>query len=269
MHNDTRALAFVASLVMLTVALPARAADPPPFGWLGVTIGEPVASLRQTLGDPLLVTNYNDSGPPYREARYVIEGTQAYLIVTERWGRVTAVRAVLFEPPAGPLAMPPDPSGLVLGQTAEEVGAKHPNARRRVDGDWLWLYESVGGQRGLAVLYKFFLAGRLQSAGYFLLAVPDDKATPPPDALPGLTEPAGDSFETAIADMQKNENDGVAWEYQYVALHPCGPNQRWQTKQQSLQNHANRVYDVLHVVCPATNAERNYFFDITAYFGKL
>jgi hypothetical protein len=268
MRNNTRAIAFIASFSMIAVSLPARAADPPlPFTWLGVTIGQPAAQLRPALGDPLLVTGFTDSGPAYREARYAIEGTHAFLVVTEQFGRVRSFRAVLFETPDAPVAMTPDPSGITLGLTTDQVAAKHPNANRRVDGDWVWLYEPVAGQRNLAVLYKFFLTGRLQSIDYFL--APNDKATPPPGAFPALTEPAGNSYDSAILDGAKDEISGVTWETLYLALHPCAPNQRWKMQKQSLQNHANREYDILHVACPSTNVERDYFFDITGYYGKL
>lgn len=268
MQHSARTIAFIAGLGMLTGALPARAADPAPaVSWLGVTIAAPVATLRQTLGDPLLVTTNTDSPPAYREARYAIDGTHAFLILTERYGRVRSIRATLYSAPDAPLAMPPDPSGIVLGETAEQIVAKHPNARRQVDGDWVSIYEAVAGQRNLGVRYKFFLTGRLQTIDYFL-ADPDAKATPPPDALPALVEPAGDAYETAVIDGAKHETSGVDWEYLYLNLHACAPNQHWKTKQQSLQNHAGRVYDVLHVVCPSSNAERDYFFDITSYFGK-
>jgi len=126
----------------------------------------------------------------------------------------------------------------------------------------------VAGQPRLAVLYKFFLTGRLQSIDYFL-APPDPLATPAPDALAALTEPTGDSYETAVIDGAKDTTGGIVWEKLYLSVHPCAPNQRWQMKMQSLQNNGSRHYDVLHVVCPSTNAERDYYFDITAFYGKL
>jgi hypothetical protein len=267
MNPSTRALAFIASLAMLTQALPARAADAPPFAWLGVTIGAPAAPLRQTLGDPLLLTGFNDAAPPYRAARYELEGTTILLLVTEAWGRVSGLQAFVRETPESPISMPPDPSGIVLGQTIEEVVAKHPRAQRSVEGDWVWLVETVSGHPDIKVAYKFFLTGRLVSIGY--LRTSSSGAKPPSDALPALAEAAGDSYENAIVDGQKHEMTGVDWEYLYLALHPCAPNQRWKTQRQSLQRHENRVYDVLHVACPSTNVERDYFFDITSYYGNV
>jgi hypothetical protein len=86
---------------------------------------------------------------------------------------------------------------------------------------------------------------------------------------PPLADPAGDSISTAILNMQTNEIDGVAWEYRYLAFHPCGNDGRWRLKQQALMNKEGRAYDLLHVVCPPTKVERNFFFDVTNFFGKL
>ena len=79
----------------------------------------------------------------------------------------------------------------------------------------------------------------------------------------------GDSFATAILDMQENEDAGVAWEYRFLAFHPCAENTRWQLKNQALTKNGGRAYDLLHVVCPATKAERDFYFDITSFYGKL
>jgi hypothetical protein len=58
---------------------------------------------------------------------------------------------------------------------------------------------------------------------------------------PPLADPAGDSISTAILNMQTNEIDGVAWEYRYLAFHPCGNDGRWRLKQQALMNKEGRA----------------------------
>ncbi|HEY1654238.1 MAG TPA: hypothetical protein VGF86_03905 [Candidatus Tumulicola sp.] len=70
-------------------------------------------------------------------------------------------------------------------------------------------------------------------------------------------------------DEQKNETNGVRWEYIFVAFHPCDGNQRWTIRSQALLSDGGTKYDRLHVLCPTTKTERDFFFDITGYFGKL
>jgi hypothetical protein len=72
-------------------------------------------------------------------------------------------------------------------------------------------------------------------------------------------------------DLQQNESDGVAWEYRFLAFHPCADadHGRWQLKNQALLHANGRAYDRLHVVCPPTKAERDFYFDISSYFGKM
>ena len=87
-------------------------------------------------------------------------------------------------------------------------------------------------------------------------------------ALGCVELPAGSSPATAIVDPKANETDGVAWEYAYLRAHPCDGDAQWKVRQQALITAGQRAYDRLHVVCPTTKVERDYFFDITSYFGK-
>lgn len=80
--------------------------------------------------------------------------------------------------------------------------------------------------------------------------------------------PSGDSPATAIVDPETNESAGVDWEYRFLRAHPCDGETAWKLQQQALVNAGNRVYDKLHVVCPTTKIERDFYFDITSYFGK-
>ena len=72
-----------------------------------------------------------------------------------------------------------------------------------------------------------------------------------------------------MVDLQQNETDGVAWEYLYLSYNPCDADTQWKLQNQSLIRVNERAYDRLHVICPTTKAERDFYFDITSYFGKL
>ena len=83
-----------------------------------------------------------------------------------------------------------------------------------------------------------------------------------------MSAPAGDSLFAAILDKQANESDGVAWEYRYLAFHPCSGDTRWQLQNQSVMHAAGRAYDRLQVTARRRTPQRDFYFDITGYFGK-
>ncbi len=63
--------------------------------------------------------------------------------------------------------------------------------------------------------------------------------------------------------------DGVRAEYTYLAAHPCASGGRWQLKEQTLVTHAGTPYDVIDAICSSGGAERKFYFDIHAYYGKI
>lgn len=220
-----------------------------------MTIGAPSAILRNTIGDPLQV----DGAEPLRSARYLVSGTNtSYFIVIERGGRIAGFAA--FTVSDGTVeTMPPDPSGVSVGDTLDSVKAKHPDfqVNRNDDGNTLF----VGMVSGIRASYQI-VNGRVTD---FVWTDPVDHGLP---ALAGIAVPAGDSLANVVLDVQKGESDGVEWEYRYLTAHRCAENSRWKLQRQALLHHEGRSYDLLHVICPATNAERDFYFDITSYFGK-
>lgn len=249
----TQGFAAVAALV----AAVAPAAEAP-ITWHGVTLGAPASALRAQLGDPLRVVPIDGR----RVARYWLTGANStYLLVVEGNGYVSSFEALTDSTPTAVLDnVAPDPSGVRLGDTLETVKSAHPDAHSAIDQDerptlLVHVSDAVGA------LYVFD-NGRLRS---FEWTITTHRA---PD-LPPIAEPKGDSLFAAILDKQADETDGVAWEYRYLAFHPCSGNSRWQLKSQTLLHEAGRAYDRLRVFCPATNAERDFYFDITSYSGKL
>jgi hypothetical protein len=179
-------------------------------------------------------------------------------MVIERNGRIDGFAAFTV-PDDAVEAVPPDPSGVSVGDTLESVKAKHPDFQMNRSDDGGTVF--VGMANGIRISYQI-VNGRVTD---FVWTDSVDHGLP---ALAGIADPAGDSFASAVLDVQKGETDGVAWEYRYLAAHPCAENSRWKLQQQSLLRHEGRSYDRLHVICPATNAERDFYFDITPYFGK-
>jgi hypothetical protein len=229
--------------------------------WQHITLGGPASNLRPLLGDPLRVLSFN-SGARH-VARYWLAGSNStYVLVVEERGYVVSFDTFTDTAPTRVLEnVPADPFGVHLGDTLENVKAKHPDFRGDVDEDG-----------------NPFLVGRISSTTGVEYSFQNDRvrafqwATPAPTgnaALAPLAVVSGDSTSSAILDMQQGETDGVAWEYRYLAFHPCTENAHWQLKSQSLLNDGGRAYDKLHVVCPPTKTERDYYFDITNYYGKL
>ncbi len=229
------------------------------MAWHGVALGAPASTLRPLLGDPLRIVPTNAG----RIARYWLPGANStYLLVVEEGGYVSSFEAFSDVAPTAVLDnVAPDPSGVRLGDTLEAVKSVHPDYQSAIDQDdrpLLVARISPTTHAGYT-----FDDGRLRSFQWVTSAHPAQPALPP------LSAPAGDSLFAAILDKQANETDGLAWEYRYLAFHPCSGDARWQLKNQSLMREAGRAYDRLHVVCPATNAERDFYFDITSFFGKL
>lgn len=74
----------------------------------------------------------------------------------------------------------------------------------------------------------------------------------------------GSSFERAIVIDKKNETEGVAAEYSWMRKnHP-----EYTVGGQSLQHQGKLVFDVLHATAK-DGSKRDFYFDITGFFGKF
>ena len=111
------------------------------------------------------------------------------------------------------------------------------------------------------VVYEF-QGGRVRSFQWGIL----DPGLP---ELPALADPAGDSIATAVLDLQKTESQGTIWETLYLGYHRCDGPTPWTLTLQSTVRENGHVYDRLHATCPSTKSERDFYFDITSYYGKL
>ena len=249
-------------VVALAAGASSASASPTPAAgvtWHGVTLGMPVSDLRLRLGDPLRAVAFDNAR---RVARYWIPHAHALFFVIEDRGYVVGFRAESDSAPnAQVTGVPPDPSGVLIGDPLDGVKALHPDFH----------YDTPAGDRptlsgraspSVGVVYEF-AGDRVQSFQWGMALAPGA-----PDR-PDLVQPSGNSIADAILDVQTNESDGVDWEYVYLSYHPCDGTTRWALHQQSLMNEGGRAYDRLHVVCPTTKSERDFYFDITSYFGKL
>ena len=90
-----------------------------------------------------------------------------------------------------------------------------------------------------------------------------------PNAAPEPVLHGGTSFDDAIVLKAPSEAVGVKSEYAYLAVHPCAGSGRWQPKHQALQKQRDVPYDVLTVTCTSDNSQRDFYFNIAGYFGKM
>lgn len=228
--------------------------------WNSVTLGAPVSTLRPLVGDPLRVVSA--PGEQTRIGRYWLPGlASTVFLVVEKRGYIQAFSATTKDVSAGGFEpVPPDPSGVRLGDSLESVKALHPafHSEAAEDGSPQLVGEVANPTAG--VVYEF-QDGRVRSFQWGMLDVGGPE-------LPGLSDPAGDSTATAVLDVQKTQSQGVNWETLYLGYHRCDDRTRWELTRQSVVREGGRVYDRLHVVCPTTKAVRDFYFDIDSYFGK-
>lgn len=226
--------------------------------WHNITLGEPASNLRAALGDPLRVLSFANGA---HVGRYWLAGSNStYVLVVEHRGYVVSFDVFTDDVPASAIeTVPPDPFGVRLGETLQDVRAKHPEFHGDLDeGGNPFLVGQVSRTTGVEYSFEGNRVRRFQWAA----------PVPAGVTLAPLTAPAGDALSSAILDMQPNEADGTAWEYRYLAFHPCTESARWQLLRQALLRDGGREYDELHVLCAPTKAERDFYFDITNYFGK-
>jgi hypothetical protein len=247
----------VAAAVIATASPAPASTTMPVVTWNTITLGAPAAQLRTAWGDPLAIAK-DDRGVIL--ARYALPGTRAsYVFVVDRGGQIGGF-AAFHEPEDATEGIPADPSTVAVGDSFESAKGKHPDFQLKQDDTDSQTFEGNVGD--VHVAYRV-VKDRIAAISWLRLS------GLPAQTLPDIANPAGDAFASAILDVQPNESSGTAWEYRYIAFHPCAENSAWKPAKQSLVQKAGRAYDILHVVCPASNAERDFYFDITPYFGKL
>jgi hypothetical protein len=257
---------FVAALLLAQAAAtpaPQTAATPAPqVAWFGIPLGAPAANLRASLGDPLRVVQVTGDNGPEKIARYWIPGSKStFALVIEARGYIVGFEGFTQNAPTALLQnVPPDPKGVRLGDTPDSVRANQPDLISKTDSDGSPLF--VGRTGPTTVAAYSFENDRVLSFEWIGDAPKDQPAltAPPP--------PSGDRVATAILDLQRNETDGVAWEALYLAYNPCANDTAWKLREQTLLHVGGRAYDRVHVVCPPTKAERDFYFDVTSYLGK-
>jgi hypothetical protein len=254
----------VATIALLLVPFggartPAVADAPSRVVWNGVELGVAVSGLRYALGDPLSIT----PDPTEPEARYWIPGSDStFFLVLEERGYVRGIDAFVEATPTAPVAnVPPDPSGVHLGDTMQTVKQLHPNFSTGSDHGQPVIF-GTGPLPNSIVVYEFD-QGHVHSFDW-QMKLPAGAPT-----LPPISESDGTSIANAILDVQANESFGMHWEDLFIAYQPpCDTQTQWQRTGQGIVWNQGHPFDVDHVVCPTTKTKRDFYFDISNFFGR-
>ena len=79
----------------------------------------------------------------------------------------------------------------------------------------------------------------------------------------------GSSFENAIIIKNATTSrDGIAAEYAYIGKVHGERFKDWKTIMQSLSSSNGKHYDIIKINILSDNTTKEYYFDITSFFGK-
>src|ERR1700729_1365947 len=111
---------------MCAAACMAAVSPGPAISWNNVTLGAPISSLRPLAGDPLRVVVSPDGAT--RIGRYWLPGlSSTVFLVLEKRGYIQGFSGTTKDVSAGGFeSVPPDPSGVRLGDSLDSVKNLHP-----------------------------------------------------------------------------------------------------------------------------------------------
>ena len=219
----------------------------------GVTLGDSMRQVRDTLGDPVQVRALEDQ----TIWRYIERGGAVYVDVIPRNNIVSSVTVLRrFDS-----SQYTDARGVSFGTNAAGVRAKLGAESKEttnaddgsvdlwyVSGDAAWIYELYGDKLGFVQI----------------VARPGSQST----ALAGETPivPAdGSSVVNAIRIRPSSFLGNSLWIDAFLAMNQCGGNGHW--KETSLDLQSDKVqndplaYTVVHAKCTIGDAERVFYFD--------
>jgi hypothetical protein len=245
-------LIFAAALFCCPGLARAQATPPPAGQFEGITLGEPMAGLKDRLGDPVQVADAGGS-PIWR---YLAGGGGLYIDVLVKNNIAASVTVV--QRFAG--AAYTDAKGAAFGMTSDQVRAKlGPPAKVTTNsddgsvdfwyraGDYAWVYEFYSGKLGFIQLVASpaILRGFAQGP----TTAPDDGAT----------------LDRAIWIRPPNALSSSLWIDTYLAMTACGGGGHWRTISLHFTPDAPKndplAYTVAHASCTGGGAERDFYFD--------
>ena len=234
-------------------AAPSASTAPAPSIWLGLTLGESSENVRLTIGKPLEIVS-TSAGDLWR---YDYDGGNVSLELLFDSDELVNIAARAKPSKRSSLA---DPLGGALGMTAAALASARGTPIATYDGGASVAYGSPDGVRW----FYSFDAGAVS-------AIEESKPlppTPPPAQVIADALHDGSSMARALVVTATDDADATNAEYVYLRGLGCGTSGSWQVTTQRLIEQGDKYFDQLHAVCSETKSERDFYFDITAGFGK-
>ncbi|HLY01617.1 MAG TPA: hypothetical protein VKR56_03885 [Candidatus Cybelea sp.] len=243
------------AFVLISGPVAAQTAQAPLGGTFeGVTIGEPMANLRPTLGDPVGVKAAGN----FAIWRYLTHGDGVYLDVLVKNNVAQSVTVVSRLSGVAYVA----PSGVAFWMTPDQVRAKLGPPRHEstnADDGSLDLWYAVL-PLPYAWIYEFH-ANKLDFVQ--LIASPDvlRQLASGPVAMPN----DGTSLANAIWIRPPNQLANSVWIDVFLATNACGNGGHWKELSSKLVADTAKndpmAYLVEHARCSDGSSERDFFFD--------
>ncbi len=224
----------------------------------GITLGEPIAGLKQRMGDPVQVISAGGTVI----WRYLAAGGAIFidvLVKENAASSVTVVRRIR----GGAYT---DANGAAFGMNAQQLRAKlGAPARTTTNADDgsvdLWYY----GQQ-YAWIYEFYS----DNLGFIQL-IPSPSVAQSFAPGPPTAPSAGSSLDTAIWIRPSNLLANTMWIDAYLAMTSCGNNAHWKQTSSKIQPDTAKndplAYAVVHARCSDGSAERDFYFDMHGTLG--
>jgi hypothetical protein len=250
-----RSSLVLVALVALIPA-PALAQTPPPssssMAFQGVTLGEPIAGLKQRLGDPVAIV----TPPNVVIWRYLQLGGAIYVDVLVK-KNVAASVTVVRRFPGVPYT---DSKGASFGMSADRVRALLGAPTRvttnaddgSVDlwyraGDYAWIYELYSDKLGFI---------QLIASPSIVQSFPAGPAVAPSD---------GSSLDRAIWIRPSSFLSNSNWIDAYLAMNGCGANGEWKQLSLNFKDDPAKqdplAFTIVHARCTDGASERTFYFD--------
>ncbi len=252
-------------LLALVAGSPANAAPLPTFA--GVTLGQTAQQLVAQRGDPL--GDREQSGESVY--LYLTPAGDLEEFMHVKAGRVVAVG--VSATPAGDTSASPAPGGAApsalgvhLGDPLSAVSAIRKDRFVRTDQTPDGPSMIYSDNHGL--FYAFLVVDGKVAQITALMSNNWTAYLGASTARPAIH--GGASFDDAIVIKAASEDAGVRAEYAYLSLHACDPSGtgKWIAPQQSLVTSGGKSYDKVSARCSVNNSSRDFYFDVSSFFGK-
>ncbi|MGB6521533.1 MAG: hypothetical protein WBE83_07160 [Candidatus Cybelea sp.] len=218
----------------------------------GLTLGEPMAAVRDTLGDPLTVASTGSE----LIWRYVGRGGAFYVDVLVKNNVAYSVTVVRRYDDSAYT----DPRGVSFGMTSGDVRAKLGTPAQRttnsddgsvdlwyVAGSFRWIYEFYSDRLG------------------FIQVTPSPALRATFVSAPEVTPADGSSAGNAIKIRPSNALTNALWINAYLAMNQCGSNGHWKELSLHLELDSSKKgppgLTVVRARCTDGATERTFYFD--------